>query len=393
MRIFTAAMALAAPTLVKTEDADHTVLSAAGEWLVATAADLDRRLRALDLPSHRPVTIDLAGIKRIDSAGAWLLLRTEHDLSARGNSVEMRNLAPMFAPLFEQVRAGSQSTVVTHPRPVHHAPLRLIASLIDFSVHIGEITFALFRRAYSILGFFGLVCMTTGRLVRHPSRLRLTAMVAQMEQTGVNALPIVGLLSFLIGVVLAYQGADQLRRFGAEIYTVDLLAVGILRELGVLMTAIIIAGRSGSAFTAQIGTMRVSQEIDALRTLGLDPIEVLVIPRLFGLLLTLPMLTLYANLIGLLGGCLMAWGVLGITIPQFLRELQYAVSARTFWVGLSKAPFFAGIIAMIGCYEGLQVSGSAESVGRLTTLSVVEAIFLVIVTDAIFSVVFSTLKI
>ncbi len=159
------------------------------------------------------------------------------------------------------------------------------------------------------------------------------------------------------------------------------------------MTAIIIAGRSGSAFTAQIGTMRVSQEIDALRTLGLDPVEVLVIPRLFGLLLTLPMLTLYANLMGLLGGCLMAWGVLGISISQFLRELQYAVSARTFWVGLFKAPFFAGIIAMIGCYEGFQVSGSAESVGRLTTLSVVESIFLVIVTDAAFSVLFSVLKI
>ena len=148
-------------------------------------------------------------------------------------------------------------------------------------------------------------------------------MVAQMEQTGVNALPIVGMLSFLIGVVIAYQGADQLRRFGAEIYTVDLLGVGILRELGVLMTAIIIAGRSGSAFTAQIGTMQVNEEIDALRTLGLDPVEVLVIPRLFGLMLTLPMLTLYANLMGLLGGCLMAWGVLGITIPQFMRELQF----------------------------------------------------------------------
>ena len=157
--------------------------------------------------------------------------------------------------------------------------------------------------------------MTALRLVRHPRRLRLTAIVAQMEQTGVNALAIVGLLSFLIGIVIAYQGADQLRRFGAEIYTVDLLGVGVLRELGVLMTAIIIAGRSGSAFTAQIGTMQVNEEIDAMRTLGLDPVEVLVMPRLFGLLLTLPMLALYANLMGLLGGCLMAWGVLGITIP------------------------------------------------------------------------------
>ncbi len=383
----------AAATLVETDDADQLVLRAGGEWLVATAAELDSKLRALKLPPHRPVTIDLAGIRRIDSAGAWLLLRTEHDLSARGNPAQICNLAPMFAPLFEQVRAGGDLEARTHPRPDRRTLLRFFAQIVGFFVHIGEITFGLFRRAYSILGFFGLVCVTTSRLVLHPGRLRLTAMVAQMEQTGVNALPIVGLLSFLIGVVIAYQGADQLRRFGAEIYTVDLLAISILRELGVLMTAIIIAGRSGSAFTAQIGTMQISQEIDALRTLGLDPVEVLVIPRLFGLLLTLPMLTLYANLMGLFGGCLMAWGVLGISISQFVRELQYAVSVRTFWVGLSKAPIFAGIIAMIGCYEGLQVSGSAESVGRLTTLSVVESIFLVIVTDAAFSVLFSTLKI
>ncbi len=214
-----------------------------------------------------------------------------------------------------------------------------------------------------------------------------------MEQTGVNAVPIVGLLSFLIGVVIAYQGADQLRRFGAEIYTVNLLGVGILRELGVLMTAIIIAGRSGSAFTAQIGTMRVNEEIDALRTIGLDPLEVLVIPRLFGLVLTLPMLTLWADVVGLFGGCLMSWGSLGITPPQFLRQLQGSLYPWTFWIGLIKAPSFAFIIALIGCYEGFQVSRSAESVGRLTTLSVVEAIFLVIVADAGFSIFFSILQI
>ena len=379
-------MGSSAATLVTSEEAGSLVLTAAGEWLVATAADLDRRLRALDLPEHRRVTIDLAGIDRIDTAGAWLLLRAEHDLSARGNAVEMRNLAPTFAPLFAQVRAGGMLVPVPHPRPDHY-------SLVGFVARIGEVTLSLFVRAYSILGFVGLIWVTAMRILRHPRRLRLTATIAQMEQTGVNALAIVGMLSFLIGVVIAYQGADQLRRFGAEIYTVDLLGVSILRELGVLMTAIIIAGRSGSAFTAQIGTMRVNEEIDALRTLGLDPVEVLVIPRLFGLLLTLPMLTFYANLMGLLGGCLMAWRVLGITIPQFMRELQYAVTARTFWIGVFKAPFFAAIIAMIGCYEGLQVSRSAESVGRQTTLSVVESIFLVIVTDAAFSVVFSILKI
>lgn len=379
-------MAAAGGTLALSEDAGSLVLAAAGEWLVANAVELDHRLRAVDLPKGRRVALDLAGIDRIDTAGAWLLLRTEHELEALGNEVEIRNLRAGFAPLVDQVRAGAMLAPTAHPRPAHH-------TIIGFLARIGEISLGLFARGYRILGFVGLVAVTALGLLRHPRRLRVTAMVAQMEQTGVNALAIVGLLSFLVGVVIAFQGADQLRRFGAEIYTVDLLGVAILRELGVLMTAIIVAGRSGSAFTAELGTMQVNEEIDALRTLGLDPIEVLVIPRLFGLMLTLPMLALYANLMGLLGGALMAWAALGIAIPQFIRELQSALDPTTFWIGVIKAPFFAAIVATIGCYEGFQVSRSAESVGRLTTLSVVESIFLVIVTDAAFSVVFSMLGI
>jgi phospholipid/cholesterol/gamma-HCH transport system permease protein len=377
-------MASLAATLAQTGDPQAPVLTAAGEWLAATAAELDRRLQALDLPSDRRVTIDLTGIRRLDTTGAWLLLRTERELEKRRNLVELRNLEPTFLPLFEQVRNGV---------PAAPGSLSPDSPPLGFVARVGEITIGLAARTHSMLGFVGLVSVTALGLARRPCRLRLTSTIAQMEQTGLNALPIVGMLSFLVGVVIAYQGADQLRRFGAVIYTVDLLAVGILRELGVLMTAIMIAGRSGSAFTAQIGTMRINQEIDAMRTLGLDPVEVLVIPRLVALLLTLPMLTIYADLMGLLGGCLMAWGALGITIPQFLDELRVAVSGRTMWIGIVKAPFFAAIIAMIGCYEGFQVSRSAESVGRLTTLSVVEAIFLVIVADALFSVLFSMLRI
>ncbi|HEY3909600.1 MAG TPA: MlaE family lipid ABC transporter permease subunit [Stellaceae bacterium] len=379
-------MASTAATLAQTEVDGAVVLAAAGDWLVGSAAALDRRLQALPMPTGGRVSIDLAAVDRIDSAGAWLLLRTERDLRARGNTVELRNLRPSIAPLLDQVRAGETRAPVPHPRPAHH-------SLAGFVARIGQISLGLATRAYHLLGFVGLVFETELRLLRRPSRLRLTALLAQMEQTGVDALAIVGMLSFLVGVVIAYQGADQLRRFGAQIYTVDLLGVGILRELGVLMTAIIVAGRSGSAFTAQIGTMRVNEEIDALSAIGLDPIEVLVIPRLFGLVLTLPMLTIYANLMGLLGGCLMAWGVLGISIPQFINELQSALGPRTFWIGVFKAPFFAGIIATVGCYEGFQVSRSAESVGRQTTLSVVESISLVIVTDALFSVFFSFLRV
>jgi phospholipid/cholesterol/gamma-HCH transport system permease protein len=200
-------------------------------------------------------------------------------------------------------------------------------------------------------------------------------------------------LSFLVGVVFAYQGADQLRRFGAEILTANLLGIAFLRELGVLLTAIIVAGRSGSAFTAEIGAMQVNEEVDALRTLGLDPVEVLVLPRLFGLVLTLPLLTFYANALGLLGGALMSWVVLGIPLPVFVEQLRGAVSGWTFWLGILKAPFFAVSIALIGCHEGLRVSRSAESVGRLTTLSVVQSIFLVIIIDAAFSILFSRLRV
>jgi phospholipid/cholesterol/gamma-HCH transport system permease protein len=378
-------MASVAATLVESEESGALVFAAAGEWLVATAAEIDRRLHAIQMPSGKRVTLDLAGIDRLDTAGAWLLLRTEHDLTERGNAVEMRNLQPSFEPLIDQVRAAGLIAPARHPRPAHH-------TIAGFIARIGEISLALIARAYSILGFFGVVSATALRLARHPRRLNMTAIVAQMEQTGVNALPIVSLLTFLIGVVIAYQGSDYLRFYGLEGYTVQLTAVSILRELGVLLTAIILAGRSGSAFTAQIGTMRVNEEIDAMRTIGLDPVEVLVLPRLFGLMLTLPMLTLCANFMGILGGGLMAWAKLGIGIPEFLNHLS-TIAPWSYWIGMIKSPFFAMIIALIGCYEGFQVARSAESVGRLTTLSVVEAIFLVIVTDAGFSIFFSALRI
>lgn len=371
---------------VASPDRDGLVFRAEGDWLLASAAELDRRLRALDLPSGRQVTLDLAGIGRLDTAGAWLLKRTDDELAARGNAVGLANVRASLAPLLDQVWMHGAGTPSPHPAPSHH-------TLVGFVARIGEVTLRLLGRAYSIIGFGGLVAETFAKLVRHPRRLRLPALFAQMEQAGVNAMPIVGLLSFLIGVVFAYQGADQLRRFGAEIYTVNLLGIAILRELGVLLTAIIIAGRSGSAFTAQIGTMQVNEEIDALRTLGLDPVEVLVVPRILGLALTLPLLAIYADFMGLLGGCLMSWASLGILIPTFLDQLRSAIGEWTFWVGIVKAPFFAAIIALVGCYEGFNVERSADSVGRLTTQSVVEAIFLVILTDAAFSILFSLLHI
>ena len=373
-------------TIVAAQESGALILRAQGDWLVGTAAELDRRLHALDLPSDERVTLDLAEVERLDTTGAWLLLRTEHALADRGNSVALANVQPSFAPLIDQIRARGGAAPLPHPIPSHH-------TLVGFVARIGEVTIEILRRAYSILGFAGLVSITIDTLFRRPGRLRMIATLVQMEKTGLDAIPIVGLLSFLIGVVMAYQGADQLRRFGAEIYTVNLLGISILRELGVLLSAIIIAGRSGSAFTAQIGTMQVNQEIDALRTLGLNPIEVLVLPRVFGLTLTLPLLVFYADAMGILGGGLMTWATLGIPAAPFLEQLRGAITNWTLWVGVIKAPFFAVIISMVGCYEGFNVTGSADSVGRLTTQSVVESIFLVIVVDAAFSILFSILKI
>jgi phospholipid/cholesterol/gamma-HCH transport system permease protein len=219
--------------------------------------------------------------------------------------------------------------------------------------------------------------------------LRLTPLVFHMEKVGLNALPIVGLISFLIGVVLAYQGATQLQKFGAEVFVVDLIGVSVLREIGILLTAIVVAGRSGSAFTAQIGSMKVNEEVDAMRTLGLDPIQVLVIPRTLALVLMLPLLAFFSDIMGLLGGGLMAWSVLDVSPGQFIERLNGSIGMWTFWVGIIKAPVFGLLIALVGCYEGLQVANSAESVGSRTTRSVVESIFLVMIVDAVFSIFFA----
>jgi phospholipid/cholesterol/gamma-HCH transport system permease protein len=363
---------------------DHFVVAAGGSWVVHTVAELDRRLHGIAPRGARSIIFDLSEVAALDTAGAWLLLRMQRQFAVDGRKVVIENLAPSLAPLLQYV-AESGAKVP----PDMHRRYRFG----DLTARIGQVTIAQLAGAGALLGFIGLVFITIMRTIRHPSRLRLTALFHHMEQTGVNSLPVIGLLSFLVGVVFAFQGADQLRTFGAEIYTVNLLGIAILRELGVLLAAIILAGRSGSAFTAQIGTMKVNEEVDAMEVLGLDPIEVLVLPRLFAMMITLPLVAFFANIMGLLGGAIMCWAALDISIPTFLRQLRSPLPGWSFWVGVLKAPTFAGIIALTGCYEGLRVSRSAESVGRLTTRSVVESIFLIILADAVFSVIFSYVKI
>jgi phospholipid/cholesterol/gamma-HCH transport system permease protein len=235
--------------------------------------------------------------------------------------------------------------------------------------------------------------MTTARAVAHPSRIRGRAVLRAIQAAGFDALPVVGLLAALMGLVIAYQGAGQLARYGANIFVADLVGLAMLRELGPLLTAIVVAGRSGSAWAAQIGTMKVTEEIDALRTVGIAPLELLVLPKVLGLSIALPLLTVFADALGVAGGMVMGRAELGVTFEDFLDRLSQAVDLKDYLVGVGKAPVFAAVIALVGCHQGFQASGDAESVGQRTTASVVWSIFAIIVVDALFSVVFSWLGI
>jgi len=347
------------------------------------AAAVDSALRAVSVGGARRALFDLSQLSGFDSAGAWLLCRTIEEMKARGLAAETAGLAPSYEPLLKVVETARKGAP-ERPGTVR----RHWTAMVE---RVGRATVEFFAEGKALLSFYGMTVIAYFAIIKRPRSLRLVSLVNQVEQSGLNAVPIVCLLSFLIGIVIAYVGADQLRQFGAEIFTVNLLGVIMLREIGVLMTAIMIAGRSGSAFTAQIGTMQVNEEIDAMRTLGLDPMQVLVLPRINGLLISLPILAFLSNVAGLLGGAVMATVVLDVTFLQFMEQLQSVVKINHFVVGMIKAPVFAFIIAIVGCYEGLRVSGSAESVGRMTTKSVVTSIFLVIIADAIFSIIFSSL--
>ncbi|HKQ44964.1 MAG TPA: MlaE family lipid ABC transporter permease subunit [Rhizomicrobium sp.] len=366
-------------------DREGRTLAMGGAWTIAESARLDRELNALDLKGRGDIAMDASQVSRLDSAGAWLLLRTRRSLEGAGAHISHFQLPERYQPLLENL---------DQPRKSAPRKSRIPTGFRGHLYRIGRATIHVYTQAVEMLAYLGRVTVETGEaIVRPRGNLRAAALFHQIEETGINALPIVGLLAFLIGIVLAYQGADQLKQFGAEIFTINLLGVGVLREIGGLITAIIVAGRSGSAFTAHIGTMRVNEEIDAMQTMGLNTVDSLVLPRIIGLVIALPLLTFYADIMALIGGAFMCYFQLGITIPVFLRQLNEAVSVNTMMVGLIKAPVFAFVIALVGCYEGFQVQRNAASVGLLTTRSVVEGIFLVIVLDAAFSVMFSVLGI
>jgi phospholipid/cholesterol/gamma-HCH transport system permease protein len=358
----------------------EAVLAVAGHCTMAHLPDLLPRIDAL---RRTPTRIDLSGLETLDSAGALVLLRL----------------------LDRQRRYGEALDRIAAAKPEHRALIELVAerasvapastqqhsSWREWMVKFGEAIAGFVDHAWRLAAFFGTVNLGFWAILTGKRKLRMTSVVHHMERTGLDAVPIVALLCFLVGAVVAFLSATALRDFGASILTVEIVAVSFLREFGVLLSAILVAGRSGSAFTAEIGSMRSREEIDAIKALALDPIELLVIPRLVALLVMLPVLAFIAMLAGILGGALVGAMALDISPTMFLVRMQDTTELYYLWLGLIKAPVFAFLIACIGCLEGLKVSGSAESVGRHTTSSVVQSIFLVIVFDALFAVLYMQL--
>ena len=368
-------MAQALPTYRFADRNGATVLEVAGAWTVFSVRELAKKLQQRKTTEARQAAIvDTTRVTQLDTAGILEILR----LSGAAATAEVQAADKAHADLFRVVQSNMRETP-----PEHHVNWlgrwleEVGLSLIHFS-----------QQLISLCAFFGEIVVIFAEACVQPKRFRPNAIVRQMYEVWVKALAIVGVLCFLIGVVIAYQGVQQLRQFGAETFTVEAVGIGMFRELGVLLTAIIVAGRSGSAFTDQIGTMQVNQEIDAMATIGLNPIEWLVLPRILALVLSMPLLAFWGDMAGLLGGAFACTIYLDFTFAQFFERLRDTVGPWHFYTGMIKSPIFGMVIAAIGCFEGLQVRGSAESVGQLTTRSVVESIFCVIVLDAIFSIVF-----
>jgi phospholipid/cholesterol/gamma-HCH transport system permease protein len=356
-------------------------LAVSGPLTIAHIADVVEPLRAI-APTGSALVIDLAGIDSIDTTGAWIIHRLMVTWSAAGVPATVENASEDAQRLITEVTSNDIEVAL---RPLAGNPVtarlsRIGAAVVAMSDNIG-----------SFLGFLGQTMVVLLQTLAGRRPLRWNAVIHQCENIGVNALGIVGLLLFLVGIVVAQQGAVQLRAFGGEVFVVNLIGRSVMRELGILLTAIMVAGRSASAFAAQIGSMKLNQEVDALATIGMSPIEVLVVPRVLAMALMLLLLGFYGAVMAIIGGGLFCWLSLGIPPVTFVQRLQEVTPLSDMIIGLIKAPVFGIIIAMMGCFQGMQVSGNAESVGTRTTRAVVESIFVVIVLDAFFAVFFSAL--
>jgi phospholipid/cholesterol/gamma-HCH transport system permease protein len=354
------------------QDARDGTLRFSGDLSLARLGGLPERLDRFDGAVSR---IDLSGVDRIDTVGAWLVHRfaTRHDARVEGLDEDHQQL-------FDQVVAAEQP-VAQRTRPTH--------GLVRLFEEIGQATATAGRTMLGLLAFLGATALAFATVIRHPGRFRFNAVVQRFEVVGVTALGIIGLMSFLVGMVIAQQGAVQLAQFGAEVFTINLVGRLTFREMGVLMTAIMVAGRSGSAFAAQLGTMKLTEEIDAMRTIGVSPMEALVVPRVLAAILMMPLLGFYACIIALIGGGVLVWIDQGIPPATYVQRIREVVPITDLYIGLIKAPVFGAIIAVAGCFQGMLVESDAEQVGSRTTAAVVQAIFMVIVLDAFFAVFFT----
>jgi phospholipid/cholesterol/gamma-HCH transport system permease protein len=355
-------------------------LNAAGDWQARYLGAIDRELRDFeDDAIGRDLVIDISRVGRLDTAGAMVIERILRASANRTAASKIVGASTAHQTLIDNV--------APHVAPCAVEPARRNAVLLAAN-RLGKGIVESYYTALELLNFIGLTLTALWRVIRDPKRLRLTSIFWHMEEAGINAMPIVGLMSFMIGAVVAFMGAKILRLFNAEVFTVELVGISVLREFGVLLAAILVAGRSGSAFTASIGAMKIREEIDAMKALGLDPIETLVLPRTLALIVMMPLLTFMASILGVIGGGLVAATAMDISPAFFVGRLQETIALSNFWVGLIKAPFFAFVIAIIGCYQGMEVAGSSESLGQRTTLSVVQALFIVIILDAFFAMFF-----
>jgi phospholipid/cholesterol/gamma-HCH transport system permease protein len=374
---------IASPGFEIRRDGERAVIALGGEWTL----DHGRRLESLaeqlpvSLGEVRRAVLDISGIQRLDTLGARLIDQLSHELGSEGVSVELAHARREHATLLEAVRA--RTAVVARPRR---------SWLIEILADIGRTVVFAGQDLVRGVSFIGEVVIAIGRALIRPQRFRWAALINQLEQIAFRGAPIIILITFLVGCIVAQQGIFQLRRFGATAFVVDLVGIITLRELALLLCAIMVAGRSGSAFTAEIGSMKMREEIDALRVMGLNPVDVLVVPRILALIIAMPILTFLASMAGLFGAGLTAWFYGGIAPETFVARLQSVINYRHFSVGLIKAPFMAIVIGAIACIEGMNVKGSAESLGQQVTASVVKAIFMVIVVDGLFAMFFASIR-
>lgn len=352
-----------------------------GDWTRRGLQTIINDFYRLPIPSTKKLIIQGDAVKQMDTSGAWSLYRFINRAKAQDLEVELSGFTQAHYSLLDLI--ARQRTDLNIPAE------RTLGGVAQ----VGHLTIAGMGQLRDFCNFFGDMFLTSLTWVIYPWRIRWVSLLAGIQRTGYNAMVIVALLSFLIGVVLTYQVGLQLLNYGANIFVVDLVGISLLREFAPLITAVILAGRTGSAYTAQIGTMKLNEEVDAIRTMGLSPMELLVLPKMFALLIAMPLLTILADIVGVLGGMFMAKGLLDVGFNDFIMRFGQVIDLQTFMLGLIKVPVFAVVIASIGCFQGFQVHGSAESVGERTTMSVVQGIFMIIVVDAAFSVFYGKLGI